>query len=94
MKRLSFPLTKLVSWPSRKRPCSLKQLDKFRKLGSDAATRLKNDIRRATLLAYLKQLEGLNIAKDTAAKAMAALEHSGGHGGGHFRGSVKRCKCR
>ena len=55
---------------------SLKQLDKFRKLGSDTATRLKNDVRHATLLAYLKQLEGLNITKDKAAKAMAALEHS------------------
>ncbi|CAE7265908.1 unnamed protein product, partial [Symbiodinium sp. CCMP2456] len=54
----------------------LKQLDKFRKLGSDSAGRLKNDVRWGSLLAYLKQLEGLRVVRDKAIRSMDSLASS------------------
>ncbi|OLP73962.1 hypothetical protein AK812_SmicGene46642 [Symbiodinium microadriaticum] len=51
----------------------LKQAEKFRKLGSDPAGRLKNDVRWGGLVAYLKQSEGLRAVQQKATKALENL---------------------
>ena len=57
---------------------ALKQLDKFRKLGSDAEARVKNDVRSGVMMAYLKQVENLNVVKAKARARVAALETTDG----------------
>ncbi|CAE7397791.1 unnamed protein product [Symbiodinium sp. CCMP2592] len=54
----------------------LKQMEKFRKLGSDPAGRLKNDVRWGALLTYVKQLEGLRTVRDKASSRVDVLASS------------------
>ena len=51
----------------------LKQLEKYRKLGSDAEARVKNDVKCGAIFGYLKQLEQLAGTREKASTVTAAL---------------------